>query len=321
MTSSNREELVITHLSVGLWTGRKKVRPGDLGLKPEDVPGYLTLGHKKTVDPGSLADFGRLKKEAERYLHEFGINMPFGTVVPRNLAVEAARELTRIQSEYETSKQTFLAHYESHLANWISQYPEYKEAIKAATVSKGEVSAQLNFRFQMFKVMELESVDASESALLQGGFREARKGLFWKLIEQACEDAEAVGKSLMINEKSGQRTLRPLKSLVAKIKGLSFLDSRLMPMAAVIENVLVRMPKLGYLENQDIQDLRALLSGLSDPEEVVRKLDAGESILVPLVPSEEKPELVAVDEAKKDGVPTVPAAQPATGIAVGAFVF
>lgn len=321
MTTSNREELVIIHLSVSTWTGRKKVRPDDLKLKPEDVPGYLTLGHKKTVDPETLSDFGRLKKEAERALHEVGVAMPFGTVVPPNLAVEAARGLTRIQQEFGACREAFLAQYERHLEAWIEKYPEHEAAIRAATVSKAEVSGQLRFWFQMFKVSELESVDATEASLLTMGFREARKDLFWRLIEQACEDAKSVTNSLVKNEKSGQRTLRPLKALATKIRGLSFLDQRLVSMAAAIESHLEKLPKLGFLGDQDILHLRSLLRGLNDPNEVVRKLDAGETIWAPPASVVES-ELVSVDEVRKEDSPAVSGpVRPVTESPAGVFVF
>jgi hypothetical protein len=319
------EKISVIALSINQWTSNEKTSADDLGLNNDEIPGFLRLGYKQMVDPKRLLPFGRIKREAERLVAESGVKTAIGVVHPNDVLVGVVRKLGPLKAGYYEEKHKLLNNLQLWRREWIDHcklhWPDKVAALEEAEDPSAYIERQVQFRFVAYAVSELESLDPSEDALLKAGFREAREGLFWKLVEQAARDCKSMIKALKMNERNGQKTLRPLKALGKKIRGLSFLDNRLISVADAVDEMIERLPKLGVLGDQDVLVLNAFLTGFLEPEEVVRRLDRGEAVWVPTVPDGQS-DLVAIDEVKKEEMPafSVPV-QPVTEVPAGAFVF
>ena len=85
MSIQTLDKLLICHIDCSIWSGRKKLRPEDFRLAngsqlpPKDV---ASLGSKKICDPEALANFERLKKEAQRLCEQVGVRFLGGYAVP-----------------------------------------------------------------------------------------------------------------------------------------------------------------------------------------------------------------------------------------------
>ena len=91
MSIQTLDKLLICHIDCSIWSGRKKLRPEDFRLAngsqlpPKDV---ASLGSKKICDPEALANFERLKKEAQRLCEQVGVRFlgaarcPVPTLLP-----------------------------------------------------------------------------------------------------------------------------------------------------------------------------------------------------------------------------------------------
>jgi hypothetical protein len=111
MSITTLDKLVICHIDCAIWSGRKKLRPEDLQLAngsqlpPKDV---ASLGSKKICDPEALAQFDRLKKEAQRLCEQVGVRFLGGYAIPDTRIDQLLPELDRIGQEFARVKQSFI---------------------------------------------------------------------------------------------------------------------------------------------------------------------------------------------------------------------
>ena len=111
MSIQTLDKLLICHIDCSIWSGRKKLRPEDFRLAngsqlpPKDV---ASLGSKKICDPEALANFERLKKEAQRLCEQVGVRFLGGYAVPEDRIDQIVPELDRIGQEFAQCKHCLL---------------------------------------------------------------------------------------------------------------------------------------------------------------------------------------------------------------------
>ena len=114
MSIQTLDKLLICHIDCSIWSGRKKLRPEDFRLAngsqlpPKDV---ASLGSKKICDPEALANFERLKKEAQRLCEQVGVRFLGGYAVPEDRIDQIVPELDVMVNKFcRRSKRHFLVH-------------------------------------------------------------------------------------------------------------------------------------------------------------------------------------------------------------------
>lgn len=289
------DNIVCVFLDIHLWTGRKKLRPEDLKVTVGSIPPekLASLGSKKICDPAELATFGALKKRAERACEAHGIRFLGGYAIPQEKANELVADLNLVQAEFESEKIGFLSRYDTALQSWIADNSEWASIIRAAVEPVETVRRQLRFGHQTFKIGAASS--ESDAEVNEG--LDAKLGTLGdRLIFEISRDAEKAWEtSFRGKDKVTQKSLRPLRALLDKLKGLSFLDSRATAMANRIEAGLSALPKHGPIEGQDLNALIGLVLQLADPNGVksLKVVDWGS-------PQESDPEIVEEDESEQD---------------------
>ncbi|MDD2273790.1 MAG: DUF3150 domain-containing protein [Desulfuromonadaceae bacterium] len=283
-------KLVVVSLSISLWTGRKKLSPEDLGLDFSKLPPekLATLGSKKICDPEKLAVFSALKRRAERHCEAVGVRFLGGYAIPEDKAEEVMKVLDGVRDEFEKEKTEFLLEYDRSIREWIEANPEWAGIIEVGVEPASTAARRLGFTVQVFKVKNIDGLDK--------GLNEQTNSLSERLIFEINQQArQAWEESYKGRASVTRKALRPIKSMLDKLRGLEFLSPYLISLAVQVEDVLATLPKTGPIEGRNLTSLIGILHVLGD---------------LPLaeVPAEEEEELV--EDIPFEAIPAEPVSLP-----------
>ncbi len=258
------DKLLAVNLSITLWSARKKMTAEDIGgvkLPPEDL---ASLGSKRIADPESLKVFSSLKSRAFSFLDRHGVRFMSGWAIPEEKAGIVVQELISIRDEFQTAKQEYLTKYDQSILTWINKHQQWKEIIQNSTVSSEYVNARMSFKWQIFKVEPLMQ-NENEMAVLESGLAEEVTGLGSTLFSEIARAADDMWKKVYQGKTEvTHRALSPLKTLLGKLQGLSFVEPHIAPVAESIESILNKIPKRGNIDGSDLVMLQGLVCLLKD---------------------------------------------------------
>lgn len=277
--------LVVVMLDNHLWTARKKLRPEDLRAAAGNLPPdtLASLGSKKVCDPKKIAPFSALKKRAERVCESVGVRFVGGYAIPEERIEDVIQELQAIEHEAERVKKLFLADYQSNINEWIADNKDWRDIILHAVEPASKVAKQIRFGHQAFRIGAVDE-GASES---NDGLENTIAGLGDRLIFEVSRDATKLWEnSLQGRSKVTQKALRPLRAILTKLKGLTFIDTRINPMIARIEQSLQALPNKGIIEEKHFDLFAGLVLQLADPKGM--RITVGS--IAPSVPAQEETE-------------------------------
>lgn len=274
MITKTLENIIVLNLVVTLWSARRKLKLEDLKvagnqLPPEDL---ASLGSKKICDPEKLKVFNTLKSRATRYLDTIGVRFLGGWAIPAARAQEVADTIEVIKDDFYTERAAFLDEYDLVVTDWINKHPEWTEIIAKAVIPVSEVERKMSFGWQAYMVTGAPA-EGDNSALVKG-LEEQVSSLGGTLFQEISSLAREVWEeSYQGKEKVTRRALRPLRTMADKLRGLSFLDPRALPIVESIEKVVASMPervkKGDCIQGTDLMALNGLLLILCDPEKIV----------------------------------------------------
>lgn len=307
------DRLLVVKLDATIWGGRKKLRKEDLiladgsVLPPEDL---ASLGSKKIADPGELAVFNRLKKEAERICLKVGTRFLGGFAVPEGAIGSIRCELDRIASSFETARGEFLSRYDEAISDWVSKHPAFAQAIRRAVDPVDVVDAGLRFDYVVFRVSQPEPLEGENSPEIAESLSRKVESMSDNLFREVAQDAnDLVEHSLLGRQSVTRKALSPFKRIRDKLDGLAFLDHRVSPVVQSIDALLSRVPKAGALDGAYLQEVFAFALLLSDPERIKRHGEGltQEAVSPSVTDSEPSPMSVQDEESQADpDSPSVP---------------
>ena len=258
------ENLLALNLNVSLWSARRKMSQEDLGgaeLPPEDL---ASLGSKRIADPENLKVFGTLKARAFNYLDRHGVRFMSGWAIPEEKAGEIVQELLNIRAEFQKEKEAFLADYDQNVQAWIEKHHQWGEIIRNSLVGPDYVRARMDFRWQLYKVAPLEQ-HPNNTAVLEAGLAEEVQGLGGTLFDEVAKSADDIWRRVYHGKTEvTHKALSPLRTLHAKLTGLSFIEPHVAPVADIVQAALQRMPKKGNISGTDLLLLQGLVCLLKD---------------------------------------------------------
>ena len=263
------DNLLALNLNVSLWSARRKMSQEDLGgaeLPPEDL---ASLGSKRIADPESLRVFGTLKARAVNYLDRHGVRFMSGWAIPEEKAGEIVQELISIRDDFQKEKEAFLADYDQNIQSWIVKHHQWGEIIRNSTVGPDYVRNRMDFRWQLYKVAPLEQHDDS-TAVLEAGLAEEVQGLGSTLFGEVAKSAEDIWRRVYHGKTEvTHKALSPLRTLHAKLTGLSFVEPHVAPVADIVQAALLRIPKKGNITGPDLLLLQGLVCLLKDSDALI----------------------------------------------------
>lgn len=259
------DRLLALHLEVNIWSARKKLCPEDFSgavLPPEDL---ASLGSKRICDPEDLRVFGMLKSRAVSLLDRHGIRFLGGWAVAEEHAEEIIDQLTRINSDFDTAKEEFLARYDQSVQEWINKHAGWERIIAQSTVSAEHVRSRMGFSWKMYRIMPPRPSDPSMTGLSQ-----EVENLGATLFGEVSKTASEAWYNCFAGKTSVTRkALSPLKTMHRKLCGLSFVEPRVAPVAELIATAMDSLPKRGRIEGGHLIMLQGLISLLRDTRALV----------------------------------------------------
>ncbi|MBB5142281.1 DUF3150 domain-containing protein [Desulfovibrio intestinalis] len=263
------DNLLALNLNVSLWSARCKMSQEDLGgaeLPPEDL---ASLGSKRIADPENLKVFGTLKARVFNYLDRHGVRFMSGWAIPEEKAGEIVQELCNIRNDFQKEKEAFLAGYDQNVQAWIEKHHQWGEIIRNSIVGPDYVRARMDFRWQLYKVSPLAQ-HTDNTAVLEAGLAEEVQGLGGTLFGEVAKSAEDIWRRVYHGKTEvTHKALSPLRTLHAKLTGLSFVEPHVAPVADIVQAALLRMPKKGNITGTDLLLLQGLVCLLKDSTALV----------------------------------------------------
>jgi hypothetical protein len=176
--------------------------------------------------------------------------------------------------------------------NWANQFPEHRVAIQGDSSLKTEFENQLRFEYHVFVVKEVSESDAKAASLISSGFWSVREGIFGTLLMDVVKLSSKLSKALADNERVTDRTFNAFSVLTGKLKDMSYYDMRLKPLWEQLTDFLHEVtPSEGKASEAQIGRAQEILKVLTDHDEIVRRLDAGEKLVSPVTESSVQPDL------------------------------
>lgn len=233
-----------------IWSGQRSNSELDFKLgadgKLPPKEARASLGTKNIVKPSTLSPFYRAKDKMVTLLQDNGVRYLGGYAVPLEKAGEIQTRLNEAVSEFNLAKTEFLAKYDALVDEWASSIPEYGERIRAEAPSVEEVGKSLQAAVSVFRVMPLDGEEAIA----------ADENLSNQLFVEVNGAARALYKdSFRGKTEVTRRVFAAIYRLSEKLRNLSFLDQRALPMAEEVEKRLSAFGKHGPYTGHEFTEL------------------------------------------------------------------
>lgn len=252
------ERLSLIVLTVSIWSGRRKLRADDLGLPDGEIPSadLVSLGSKRLCNPEALRLFHTLKGQAERACLRVGTRFLGGFLVPNDQLEALSDVLGTLKRDFEQARECFLAEYDQEIADWITRHPAWERQLRAAVEPADRVGTRFAFRFRPLVIQAAPGQDAR----LAEDVAEIGHTLFHEIAQIAV----SLEKSLVGQNSLSQRALGTFRRIQDKLGVLSFIDPRIPPILALVEDFLQRVPRQGPITGALFQEGFGLWSLLCD---------------------------------------------------------
>jgi len=253
--------MYIVELSINLWTGRRKMKPEELGLGKENTPPEVlaSMGYKKIVDPAKLAGMLAIRMRAHRACIRVGTRFLTGYLIPSRELPSLGEELNHLMMEGYRLKKELIASINSAIAEWKGRFPEWERLIDGVVVDSRDLERTIQFKWFILKI------NPDDSEVVRSNFLEARNNLKYSVLKEIEIQADTIyQKSFSPSKKRAtQKSIRAVKALVDKLEGLSFLDPVVYePWVKKLRASLEALPHRGPIEGPNLDALLGVLDAL-----------------------------------------------------------
>ena len=263
------DRMVCIHLDVSTWSGRKKLYLEDLrGVTNGSIPpgDLASLGSKRIIDPKSLRVFHRIWQQADRMLASVGVRFLGGYAIAESELDDVLSRMEELKDWFYQERSQFIKNYDDLVDNWIAQHPEWEAIIAQSVTPSGTVASRIKFNYQAFRVSAV-SPDADADT----GLGKEADGLSGQLFREIASKASSTWEqSYEGRSEVTQKALRPLRSILKKMRSLEFINPTIAPAAEQVEDALDAMPQNGKISGGDLSKLVALFHLISDSERMER---------------------------------------------------
>ncbi|WP_292413483.1 DUF3150 domain-containing protein [Methylophaga sp.] len=254
------DQTVWIHINYRTWQGKKTLTRDELNryadpdkTPPEDL---ITPGTKAIADPEKLKRINSLGKRIHRECEKVCLKA-FGAY---GTSIEAGESLlARLQSmkdEHEALITEYLDSYEQSNTEWIAEHPAWEQWLRNSMMSRGEIENRFKFEFQAYKI-----TSGGQGALMNDGLQQEQNGLLGQLLSEIEKmAAEAWATSYENKDRAGQKALSPIRTMLNKLKTLSYISSKVNVLIKRVNDVLDALPKTGPIEGADLSSVCGLLN-------------------------------------------------------------
>lgn len=228
----NFKDGVLLTLSVGKWSGAKKLNPDDLGLTPDQVPQFISLGRKMLIPKDEQNTFVQIENNARGALERESYPFPVGGArfVPRNRILDVDARMKEYQATYMSAMESFIDRYAEIREKMLETYPEYRDRLEPFYPAAHQIRRLFYFTWQVFEIGEADGLREGETIEAYQRFRENLKAQFdsflndvvidarFKVQETCIKLAERVAKGEIVNGNS----IKSLTNMIERFENLNF---------------------------------------------------------------------------------------------------
>jgi len=237
------KKTAILSLTISLWSGKRVLEAEDVGLRENEIPSVVNLGSKKVLDPQKLAPFLALKRQAERLCGSYGVRFLNGYAIPLEKLGSLEPELKLMEGMFENK----------------TEHPNLAESIRRAAPDEAYLRSRLSFSYQVFSVIPTVG--------FENNLEEQVSGLTGQLRKEIRDTARQIWENSLKPENGkviSRKVLRPIRGLIEKMDGLSYIDSSVAQDADYHKQILNNLPAKGTLSGQALLQLRSSVLLLSE---------------------------------------------------------
>ena len=269
--------VVIVAPQIHTWSGAVKVcRELDL----EDAKGKLppidlvSDGQKRLLHPRHLAPLKDTpRKAAERCLDKQGFRLINGFAVPEQATDVVQQSLGALKADFGRALDELCRNLDAYYAQWETDHPGWEAILRHRRPSAAEVRSRCSFDWVMYRPAPVTSdlTDPTNQGLVRAG-----QGALSALLDSIALSAERIWQaSYRGKSRVKASALRPLRQLVSKLAGFGVLDTRIVPAARGMLDLIDQLPREGTLTESNTTAAAGLILQLQDP---VRLLDHGGAV-------------------------------------------
>lgn len=278
------KKLICIALDVHLWGGRQALKREHLQAYDSRIstlpPSALaSMGSVKICDPEEVRVFQRLKNEAIRLLEDNGLPFLGSIGIPVDKFDSVYQSMLTIGAKFDAAANDLFLRYDQQVAAWREKWKRENPGnahLLGRIPDAQTVCGKLAFGFHCYAVEA--PVGESEHAA-NGMYVSQLQGLKGELFKTCAAEANDLltkyliksdGSTSSAKEAITQKTLRPLKRTMAKLRSFSFVDPSAGPLADLIEWSLAQVPDNGPIAGPGLMSIWSLARILADPVEAAR---------------------------------------------------
>lgn len=320
------EKLTLVSINISTFSGYRRATRDHIAALGGSLPASaaITEGSIK-VFPGDgtkalqTVRRGVFRKLQAKGVKALGSQNVFAVLTDDLPGIE--KEIADAQAEYKAERDALEANYDQMFEDHVAANPEAEAIIRSLKVERATAIAKCRFSSDVFKIAPFVREGQSEEEGVEGIVR----GLGRQLYEEISSEMEKLLKNdaFAKNQRVGQKSLRPLKAAVQKMKKLSFLDPSVEGAITLITDILKALPQEGYIQGQSFITLEKLVETVSDTDTLLNAASKVKNgvpacdVLFPPMPVQavQAVEEPAVEEAVQaaeltEAVPVAPVAVP-----------
>lgn len=254
--------LAMVRVDCSYWSARAKIRPEDLSddvvraMPPEQV---ATLGSKRLFDPLKLKIFSTLKARAHSALDKKCVKFLGGWATHTDRLHELGQQLADVASEFDAATTNFLSNYEDGVKNWAANFPGWENMLFNSVPTMGELRKKFNFSWQAYQIQPVNGM----SGFTGNDLKDSLGSLEQNVLEEVAKDIKTIYRECFADKSVvTKKAFRPLRTLIDKVRSLSFIH----PYLIYLESVLVEVLDAGERSATDsttIKMVKSFLTSLS----------------------------------------------------------
>jgi len=265
------EKITLVSVNISTFSGYRRATREHIaslgGLLPNCAA--ITEGSIKVFPCDGTKALQTVRRSVFRKLQAQGIRALGSQNVFAVLTDELAvieKEIAEAKDEFTSEKATLRSQYDNIFEAHVAANVQAETIIRSLKVDRNDAIARCRFSINVFKISPFVREGESEVESVEGIVR----GLARQLYEEISGEMEKLSRNdAVIRQKVGQKTLRPIKTAVAKMIKLSFLDSSFDGAITLVADTLKVLPSEGYIQGQDYLRLVKLIDVMSDADELL----------------------------------------------------
>lgn len=329
-TAVNDDQVVVFNLMVSCMSAERQFDLTKLGIDVEKLPSASRkLIQEKIFPKEFLNNYSRLRDRANAVLDRgAAVRLEMGVVSSRTEAVAKIEDLNAIKADWATQIEADSHRYSTICNERIALIAAeaFREGVSAEVVNTlvdalrkrqptwEHFVSRMNFAYSPVPIkLELDESKSEFDPVLFKAQREGlvalREGVFGGLVQYLTRESNDILK--VLNGKKQRhgvytinyRTVARIGEITAKLHGLAFVHQQVAPLASVIDDALVFMPKsvekdLGLQPGQ-FYNLIACLEAMGDQHELLARLRDKQPLVVV---SQQPPVMAACSHAVSSSI-------------------